>query len=296
MKYTILFLVLFIIADSPLIACSCAEREIDLPISELGLLSTESEKTKSIDDYIFHGELIFQNKVKLEIIKNLSEKNESLMTELFFKVIEPIKGENIQKGDTILVYTQSSSDACGFMTPINTKSIIFAASVGLGKYFTYRGDCCKSVSEALDKKRYDNYLEFINVVTTMVNGKYEFNQPKSYWDNGRVNETYSEPQLTFEINNGQFNGEWKLMTRSGFIIEQGKYKAGKKIGIWELKNIKTNYYEFTSIINTKIKYENGIQKHRQIEEIKRTYNFNEVSNYTDKVIRIETTEIEIKQE
>lgn len=277
-------------------ACSCADREIDLPISEFGLLTTESEKSKSFDDLIFHGTLIKEQKVELEEIRNFSTKSKTIKTELHFKVIEAYKGNYLNQGDTIIVYTQSSSDACGFYSKTNTNSIIFATSIGLGKYFTYRGDCCKSVSEAYDEKRYNEYLRFIKSITNKIDGVYNFKQPKSYWKLGRINDDYSEPQLSFQIKNGELHDEWILTTKSGEVIEIGNYNAGEKIGVWRLMNIKTNLYEYTTIIKTSITYKDNKPILKLTEKIRRTYDYDSMPKFIDEVIRTERTEIQIKRD
>lgn len=274
-------------------ACSCSGREIDLPIAEFGMLSTESEKLKSFDDLIFHGTLIKEQKVELEEIRYHHTKSKTIKTELHFKIVEAYKGNYLNQGDTIIVYTQSSSDACGFYSKLNTNSIIFATSIGLGKYFTYRGDCCKSVSEADDKKRYDEYLRFIESITNKIDGIYNFKQPKTYWKLGGINDVYSEPQLTFQIKNGELHNEWKLTTKSGDIIEIGNYEAGKKIGVWKLVNINTNLYEHTTIIRTSITYKANKPILKLTEEVRRTYNYDSIPKYKDEVVRTERTEIQI---
>lgn len=289
----ILFIVfLFQVAS---LACSCKERELDLPIAELGLLSDDSSINTSFDDYIFQGRLVSSEKIEIDEIKDLCRKSKSYAVELKFEVVQAYKGDYIDKGDTIIVYTSLGS--CGFYSPINSNSIIFAESVGLGRYFTYRGDCCKSVSEAQDQMRYNEYKRFIEIVTNMIEGKHEFKQPNTHWNGGRINLNYTNPQLEFEIKDGEFNNLWRVALRNGTVIEEGHYRNGKRSGKWTFRRIERNffeYYDYSTIIHVEMHYRKGKAYRKTLKELRRTYEDERIPYMIEEVRRIERTKIRNK--
>ena len=140
--------------------CSCTDYLIDLPIKEMDLTQNETEGLSSLPELIFEGTLIDTNVINNKI-------------DLIFKINKYYKNP---KSDTITIRTNNGSDACGFWAPLQSNSLIFSAQGKDNLYYTYRSDCCKSISQESDSTRYKKYIKFLDIITDMKDGNYIFYQ------------------------------------------------------------------------------------------------------------------------
>ena len=234
----LLALLLFLINLAEIKACQCYSSLIDLPVQEMGLTQTESEKLSSFSDLIFNGSLILISKVIDKRKDAFGYETEETKLELTFKVHRNYRGE---MKDTLKIRTNYGSDACGFGAQLNTDCIIFAHKSN-GIYYTYRSDCCKSISKEYEPKRYEKYLKFFNVIIDKIDGNYIFYQTASYWNGGYVNDKDTLKAMQFSIKNGKFEGEWVIIDRLERILEHGKFKNGKRNGVWKILSFKESKY------------------------------------------------------
>ena len=220
-------------------ACECSGSLIDLPIQEMGLTLTETKGLSNMSDLIFNGTLI--NSVKItEMEKNaVGYERESSKIEMTFKVLKTYKGIKI---DTIKIRTNNGSDACGFGAKSNTDCLIFAYKGENGIYYTYRSDCCKSISKEYDTKRYEKYMTFFHVIIDKIDGDYTFYQTKSYWNGGHRNDKDTLKAIQFSIKNGKFEGDWKIIDRQERVLEKGKFKNGKRDSTWTIVSFQDSKY------------------------------------------------------
>ena len=193
------------------LACDCETSRFDLPEIELddsdltsivfkGVLT--SSKDTSIDDYHY---------VKY-IYTVLSSYREDLP-------------------QTIEVLTPASSDMCGFYDLVGSQSIITAYLTN-GNYRTAREDCAKSVSKHSDPKKFEQWDKFLHSIVQGRDGTYQLQQPVRYYADGYIDTVYSVPLISYTIRNSMLEGEWKLYSRGGDLIQSGQYHKGRKIGTW----------------------------------------------------------------
>lgn len=212
-------------------ACSCDKYLVDLPIEEMGLAQYKLEEKGLFSDLIFTGILIDYYKVTEETLYDLKEKRERTMYEIVFKLVKSYKGE---KNDTIKIRTNLGGDACGYGSKVGTESLIFANHQSNGFFYTYSTECCKSMSSYGNPKRYTRYIKFLESITNMTDGDYNFKQAESYWDLQSARKLEDNLDLfSYSIKNGKFDGEWKITNKLGTILEQGTYKNGLKVGTWK---------------------------------------------------------------
>ena len=133
--------------------------------------------------------------------------------------------------DTIKVFTPKSSEMCGFYDEIGSPSII-TAYPKLGDYHTAREDCIKTVSRHSDPKKYAQWDSFLTSIFEGIDGTYRLEQPASYFSGGYIDTVYSAPLLSYTIRDGKLDGEWKLYTRAGKLLESGSYQNGARFGEW----------------------------------------------------------------
>ena len=269
MKKTIIILLSLFICETSF-ACSCSDYLIDLPIKEMGWTKSKSDRIESLSDIIFTGKLINQTEIEEEELLYQNQKSKRYRTELIFKLIKSYKGNN---SDTIVIRTNRGSDACGFGAELNTECLIFANQNGNGFYYTYRSDCCKSISKEKEEKRYNMYINFLESMTNMIDGVYEFKQTRSYWKYGGIDKIDSLDLINYTIKNGTLDGEWKITDRKGRVIENGQYSKGKKIGTWEILSIYEDECEGICTEKELIQYQNGkaIKSEILIEDKKHDY-------------------------
>lgn len=229
MKKYIISAVICVFCAKMSLACSCGVTLIDLPIKEMGWTQTETSGISSVSDVIFAGILLDVKKV--EETRQSSHFYESKETkfELIFKLIKSYKGD---KNDTMKIRTNPGTDACGFCAPVNTECLIFASKETGGYYYTYSSECCKSISKAFEEKRYNRYIKFMESLLNMVDGEYIFYQSAYYYKGGYPDTTETMEVIRYNIKNGKLDGDWQLTDRKGRILEKGKYKNGRKEGIW----------------------------------------------------------------
>lgn len=213
------------------IACSCGTTLIDLPIKEMGWTQTETQGISSISDIIFIGVLLDARKVEETRQDFLYYESKESKYELTFKLIKSYKGD---KRDTIKIRTNNGSDACGFGAKKNTECLIFGSRGQSGYYYTYRSDCCKSISKEEDEKRYNKYIQFLESLTNMIDGEYVFYQSRAYWRGGYTDVADTLEAIRYKIKNGKLEGTWQIKDREGRVLEKGEYKNGEKSGIWEV--------------------------------------------------------------
>ncbi len=239
MKYSLFAsLFLFLSYTHHGLCCSCTISLLDLPIVELGIVQAKSPGLSSISALIFQGEL-------------LEEKNtaNNFKKELIFKVIKYYKG--VEK-DTISIFTNSTPEACGFYTSVGSTSLIFAGLGKQGQYYTWRSDCCKSIDSEQDQERYLKYIDFLEVITEMKDGDYEYNQYTGHWQRNEVVDLFK-----FGIKNGTFHGIWELTDRRGKVLEKGEYSQGQRVGNWKIYSTRVleNYHKRVEIQT--IEYQDG---------------------------------------
>lgn len=213
------------------IACSCGTTLIDLPIKEMGWTQTETAGISSMSDIIFTGILLDAQKVEETYQSSLFYESKETKYELIFKLVKSYKGD---KNDTIKIRTNNGSDACGFGAKKNTECLIFGAKGRSGYYYTYRSDCCKSISKEEDEKRYNKYMRFLESLTNMIDGEYVFFQSRSYWRGGYPDVADTLEAIRYTIKNGKLEGTWQIKDRKGRILEKGEYENGQKSGTWEV--------------------------------------------------------------
>lgn len=243
-----------------ILACSCGTYFLDLPVKEMGLTITEAKRISDNSPIIFDGLLIEQDTF-------LNTERGYLQFKYTFKVERYYKG---QEADTIIIFSNIGSSACGFDTKLNTKSIIFAQGSSEKGYYTWRSDCCKSIAKAFYPNRYQRYLKFLNVVTDKTDGEYIFYQSYAHF---RFYDFYPADTsnclaLHFTIRNGQFEGAWKLMNVQKDILEQGNFKNGKRHGKWQ---VNTNKSRSGEQIKQVIKFRNGKAIDTKMEVIEYDY-------------------------
>jgi hypothetical protein len=251
-------------------ACSCSDYLLDLPIKEMGLTQSKSEGISSLSDMIFSGTLLAYYPIEEERLDYLNKKSVQYRYELVFKLIKSYKGNN---QDTIRIRTNRGSDACGFDAEVNTDCLIFANQEGNGFYYTYRSDCCKSISKEQDEKRYKKYVDFLESIINMNDGEYLFKQTRSYWNGGHQNQSDTLDLISYQIRNGKFEGEWKITDRRGRIIEQGQYRNGQKIGTWKIVSIYESEYEGMSTETELVEYYDGKRLRSKIVIEDEKFNF-----------------------
>lgn len=202
-------------------ACSCGQYLLDLPAPEMGWTHTQTDRLSSFSGLIFHGTLIREQDVFQE---------QGLRLELVFKVIRYYRGN---EPDTVSILTNKGSDACGFTATTGTECLIFANIGQDGQFYTYRSDCCKSISQFFDPGRFDKYLRFLEIVRLRPDGVYDFRQAASYWLPESAPDTLRQREaLRFAIKNGALHGRWQLTDRMGRVLEIGQYKKGREVGWW----------------------------------------------------------------
>lgn len=213
------------------VACSCSDYLLDLPIQEMGWTQSKSARVGNPSDLIFTGTFLEAKRVQEERLDFLHRKGTQDKYELVFKLIKSYKGK---QADTIRIRTNLGSDACGFSAPLQTDCLIFADHQGNGFYYTYRSDCCKSISKAHDEKRYNKYITFLESISNMTDGNYDFKQTRTYWEGGYPAQNDTFALLSYQIKNGQFDGLWKITDRQGRVLEEGYYDQGEHIGTWKI--------------------------------------------------------------
>jgi len=254
----------------------------------MGWTKSKSDRIESLSDIIFVGKLIGKREIEEEELLYQNQKSKRHRTELIFKLIKTYKGNN---SDTIVIRTNRGSDACGFGAELNTECLIFANQNGNGFYYTYRSDCCKSISKKKEEKRYNKYINFLESITNMIDGVYEFKQTRSYWNYGGINKLDSLDLINYSIKNGVFDGEWKITDRKGRVIEKGQYSDGRKIGTWEILSIYEDGCEGTCTEKELIKYQNGNAVKSEITIEDKIYNYETFGeNILSKEIIIKTYE------
>jgi hypothetical protein len=238
------------------IACSCGSSLIDLPVKEMGWTQTETVGISSISDLIFTGILLDVQEVEETYQRHLFYESKETKIELKFKLIKSYKGE---KSDTIKIRTNYGSDACGFGAKKNTECLIFAGKGQSGYFYTYRSDCCKSISKDEDEKRYNKYIRFLESLTNMIDGEYIFYQSKGYWLGGTPDVSETLEAIRYNIKNGKLEGTWQIKDRKGRVLERGEYKNGQKTGTWEVTSyVKSDLEEADEQIKIeKISYNKG---------------------------------------
>ncbi|NJB84303.1 hypothetical protein GGR26_000048 [Lewinella marina] len=181
---------------------------------------------------------------------------------------DSITNYSMEHNGSLLIFTPASSASCGFEDQIGSKSIVSAYRDD-DRYFTYREDCTKTVSEHSDPKKFQQWNKYLTSVSTGVDGYYEFKQPTKYYDGGTIDTSYKAPLLEYTIQDGTLNGSYSLYSRTGILIETGKYIEGKKYGTWVYREVQDNIDHVVEIVTTS-KYHDG----RVMEELtKRTYKY-----------------------
>ncbi|MFN8278652.1 MAG: hypothetical protein U0V49_00060 [Saprospiraceae bacterium] len=221
----------FMLLTRVAIACSCGSSLIDLPIKEMGWTQTETAGISSISDIIFTGILIDAKKVEETYQNFIFYDSKETKYELIFKLIKSYKGD---KNDTIKIRTNNGSDACGFEAKKNTECLIFGSKGQSGYYYTYRSDCCKSISKEEDERRYNKYIKFLESLTNMIDGEYVFFQSRAFWRGGYPDVADTLEAIRYNIKNGKLEGTWQIKDRKGRILEKGEYENGQKSGTWEV--------------------------------------------------------------
>jgi hypothetical protein len=258
-KMKIISTIILVLSAQMGIACSCGTTLIDLPIKEMGWTQTETEGISSMSDIIFTGVLIDERKVEESYQSLLFYETKETKYELIFKLIKSYKGD---QNDTIKIRTNNGSDACGFGAKKNTECLIFGAKGQSGYYYTYRSDCCKSISKEEDEKRYNKYVKFLESITNMIDGEYIFFQSRGYWRGGYQDVSDTLEAIRYNIKNGKLEGTWQIKDRKGRVLEKGEYKNGQKTGTW-----KVNSYTESDLKDAdeqikieKTKYQNGLPR------------------------------------
>ncbi len=258
-KYLVIFLLLN--SAAVLSACSCNTYLLDLPIKEMGWLESESAGVAMPVDLIFTGVLLDSYEVVVE---------GEYKYELVFEQIRSYKGDS---RDTLTIRTNYGSDACGFITPIGTASILFARKKPNGHYYTYRSDCCKSISQEAEPIRYEKYITFLESMLDGIDGAYHLTQSRSYWEGGYPDQADTMALLTYEISNGRLDGEWKVTDRRGRVLEEGQYASGEKVGSWKIVSYSSSDYEVSRTKTEQIEYVDGRPFRSLIVIEDRVFNF-----------------------
>jgi hypothetical protein len=261
-----LVLLFSLISLTKLLSCQCGNYLLDLPIQEMGLTLTKTSRLASISDLIFNGTLL--NTTKVTEKDAVGSEYESSKLVLTFKVIRMYKGEMT---DTINIRTNNGSDACGFGAKLNTDCLIFARKSEKGLFYTYRSDCCKSISKEFEPKRYAKYIKFLHAVIDKIDGDYTFYQSNSYWKGGYPNKDDTLRVIQFSIKNKKFNGDWIIFDRQERVLERGKYKNGQRDSTWVVLSFNESKYPnaYEEIKTEIIDYKKGkIKEHIAIIEDK----------------------------
>ena len=272
------------------IACSCGDHLLDLPIKEMGWTQSKSNRISSISEIIFSGTLLEYYLVEEERLNYLNKKTIEYKYELVFELIKSYKGDS---QDTIRIRTNRGSDACGFSAKENTDCLIFANQNGNGFYYTYRSDCCKSISKEQDEKRYNKYIDFLESIVHMKDGDYNYKQTRTYWKGGNPNHSDTLDLISYKIRDGKFEGEWRITDRKGRIIERGQFYNGQKIGIWVVVSIYESEYEGISTETERVEYKDG--KPFKAEILIKDEKFN-IEECKYKTVRIQKINKEYKYE
>ena len=270
MKKILLIIIVITTTVHKGIACSCGDYLLDLPIKEMGWTQSKSEGISSISDIIFSGTLLEYHPIEEERLDFLYKKTVEYRYELVFKLIKSYKGDS---HDTIRIRTNRGNDACGFGAKENTDCLIFANKNGNGFYYTYRSDCCKSISKEQDEKRYKKYIDFLESIVNMKDGDFNYKQTRTYWNGGYPNQSDTLDLISYQIRNGKFEGEWKITDRRGRIIEQGQYRNGQKIGTWKIVSIYESEYEGMSTETELVEYYDGKRLKSEIVIEDEEFNF-----------------------
>jgi len=249
-----------------LFACSCSRGMIDLPLAEMGLLQTKTSRIQNFGDLIFVGTLLS--------ISATVETEDGGFRDLTFKIKKIYKGSCT---DTIKIRTSRDGDgACGFFAPPATDCLIFTNKGRHDLYYTYRSDCCKSISKIHDEKRYLKYLQFLDAVTQGIDGNYNFFEPHSYRHLKIKNLPDTLETMRFGIKDGQLDGLWIVRGNEGNVLEEGKYVEGKKHGKWTIDsyiNVKNDYDSDLNIETEVTKYRLGKIKLQTLTIIDRQINW-----------------------
>lgn len=212
------------------LACSCGTYFLDLPVKEMGLTITEAHSISTPADIIFQGTLIATSQC---------ENGDGIMT---FKVNRYFKGKD---SDTIYIRTGCYSEACGFAAKLHTDCIILTTKGKSNEYHVLRSDCWKSVSQHYHPNKYERYLKFLTVITDKIDGTYTFYHSQAHFrfrDFSETDTTNCEA-VHFTIKNGVFDGEWRLSSITGSVLEQGQFEDGQRVGKWKVNDfIKRKYY------------------------------------------------------
>ncbi len=283
MKKILTIIIVMAITIQNGIACSCGDYLLDLPIKEMGWTQSKSERISSMSDIIFSGVLLEYHPIEEERLNYLNKKTVEYRYELVFKLIKSYKGDS---QDTIRIRTNRGSDACGFGAKENTNCLIFANQNGNGFYYTYRSDCCKSISQEQDKKRYKKYIDFLESIVNMKDGDYNYKQTRTYWNGGYPNQLDTLDLISYKIRDGKFEGEWKITDRKGRIIERGQFYNGQKIGTWEVVSIYESEYEGISTETEMVEYKEGKPFKAEIIIEDKKFNFEEGKYDTVRIQKI----------
>jgi len=284
MKTIAIYSLIFVFRIQVGLACDCETTLIDLPIKEMGWTQTETDGISSMSDIIFSGILIGSRKVEETCQSFLFFEDKKNRIELTFKILKSFKG-NI--GDTVKIRTNNGIDACGFFAPTGTECLIFAGAGTGGYFYTYRSDCCKSISKNQDGKRYNKYIKFLESITNMIDGEYVIYQSKSYWNGGYRDTVENLEAIRYSIKDGKFEGLWQIKDRNGRILEKGEYINGQKVGTWEV----VSYIESDldgaddQIKIEKIKYRNSMPSINNLTIDDRIFNWGESSKKPYQTIR-----------
>lgn len=261
MKKVIFVFVLISFFTLTSIACSCEPNTLDLPIKEMGLTQSKSDRIAQQTDLIFTGTLVKWYDIEEKPVDAYAEDKIALV----FKLIKSYKGI---KDDTILIRTSKLSGTCGFIAFPNRDCLIFARRGSNGFYYTSSSDCCKSMYEWSDKFRYKRYVAFLESITNMTDGDYNFKQSLGYPGIQFSDAGDTLDLISYTIKNGKFEGEMKITDRRGNVIEQGHYSNGLKVGTWKILSI--NEYVFDKTIETEsIEYDNGKPIRSEIEIVEK---------------------------
>ncbi len=250
-------------------ACTCSGYLLDLPIKEMGWTQSESEGISSFNDLIFRGTLIETIIVTEEQLYSGQEKRAEEKTELLFVISKVYKGKAT---DTVRIRTSLNSDVCGFYARPDTECLIFANQGSNGFFYTYRSDCCKSISREREEKRYNKYINFLETMLQKIDGEYTFKQSPNYWGGGYPDTTESIDLITYTIRNGHLEGTWKITDRRGRVLEEGAFKNGEKVGTWVVISYASDPYISETITTEQIAYDAGRPKKSTTIVKTKTYN------------------------
>lgn len=246
---------------SVLYACSCSGYTIDVPLigemERIELENSDSDINKNWRDIFFNGKLIKSDMIQIE--------GDDQIRHTYYV----LNSYNSKISDTIQIYTNPTTDMCGFNEVVGGRSFI----TGLykdGRYYTYRTDCVKSVSEYYHKERYGQWKKILDAISEGRNGSHKILQP-SRFRYSKYDTIEMVPAVEFGIQEGRLHGDYTLYDRRGNIVEKGKYNLGEKMGVWQVPS-KFISQDFRAIIQelAKVFYEEG---HIQRIVIEREYDY-----------------------